>query len=247
AQQWTPNGIRETDLEETYRNYHLVETLGEDRWLLVCARAADDRENNAFIYDSSGNRVHSFAVGDGVEDVQAAQDEYSIWVSYFDEGVYSGGILGAEGVVCFTADGVPAFRYRSEVVERAPHFAPSIDDCYAMNVGEDGDVWLYYYTDFPLVRLHQKQIKAVWANTFVSGSHAFAVSDDRVLFSGSYHEKDQLHLLHLYSGTTESETIVPVDEDGNPIVSADRIFARGSRLYLLRQNDLFVLDLNLHL
>lgn len=243
--QWTPEWQSETDLEETHRNYHFAEPVGKDAWLLVCGRAADDTEHNALLYDSNGKCINSFPVGDAVQDVQVAGNGSLIWVSYFDEGI--GGIFGTEGLMAFRPDGTPALGFRSDSINKTPHALPSIFCCYAVNAALDGDVWLYYNPDFPLVRLHDRQIKAIWTDIPVRGSHAFAVTEDRVLFSGGYNETDHLHLVSLYPDASKSETIIPVDADGNPITSPRVLFARGSRLYLLQGDDLFVLDLNFHL
>jgi hypothetical protein len=245
--QWTREWLYETDIEATNQNFHFAEPVGRDRWLLVCARAADDQEHNAFICSSAGERINSFPAGDGIEDVQVTHDGSEVWISYFDEGVFSGGNFGVEGLMGFESDGTPAFRYVTDAAGREPYNVPYITDCYALNVTSNGNVWLYYYTDFPLVRLHNGQVKAVWNNLPFSGSHAFAVTDDRVLFGGGYNETDRLHLMPLYNNAEGSETIMPVDTNGDPIAVTHRLFARGNRLYLLRNNDLFVLDLNIHL
>lgn len=80
-----------------------------------------------------------------------------------------------------------------------------------------------------------------------SGCNAFAVTDDRALFSGGYNEKERLHLMPLYKNGGQSETIIPVDANGDAIMVTQNLIGRDSRLYLLRDNDLFVLDLNRHL
>src|SRR5579871_4715470 len=74
------------DLPETYENYHHIQPLAQQHWLLVRARAADDGDRNAHIFDESAQHVRSFHAGDGIEDVQVSEDD-QIWVSYFDEGV----------------------------------------------------------------------------------------------------------------------------------------------------------------
>jgi hypothetical protein len=242
--QWTPDWQNTTSLEETYRNYHCVESVEKDEYLLVCGRAANDQEHNAFIYGSQGQLIRSFPVGDAVASAQASRAGNRIWVSYFDEGF--GEPFSEEGVMSFETDGAPAFRFLSDVVNRPPYFVPQIFDCYAMNVAADNDVWLYYYTEFPLVRLHQGHVKHVWENLPFSGSHAFSVTDDRVLFSGGYNEADRLYIVPLYQRPENTETIVPVDANGDTIIATHHLFARDSRMYFLRENDLFVLDLHIH-
>ena len=47
-----------------------------------------------------------------------------------------------------------------------------ICDCYALNVASEQDVWLHYYTQFPLVLLHDRKIRSAWQMP-VRGSDAF--------------------------------------------------------------------------
>ena len=61
---------------------------------------------------------------------------------------------------------------------------PPIDDCYAMNV-IDGDVWLYYYSEFPLVQMKDKEIHMSWNEIHVIKeiwSESFAVAQGKVVF-----------------------------------------------------------------
>jgi hypothetical protein len=97
-------------------------------------------------------------------------------VSYFDEGVFGGGI-GSQGLVCFDSTGVPTFRYGDFAEQNG---LPMICDCYAMNATPSGDVWLNYYTDFPLVRLHDCSIQNVWRDFGVMGNN-FAIRDGAAL------------------------------------------------------------------
>ena len=113
----------------------------QDGWLV-----GESRGGQTKLYDPQGRVRAELDLGDASEDLQTTPEGH-IWVSYFDEGVFGNGI-GAQGVVCFDGAGVPLFRY-AEFAEQ--HGLPMISDCYAMNVGPGGEVWLNYYTDFPLV------------------------------------------------------------------------------------------------
>ncbi len=136
------------DLPETVENFHAVQPLGEYQWLLVRGRADNEEDRNAHIYEGSGQHVRSFHAGDGIQEVQTTNDG-RIWVSYFDEGVFGSTKLGRSGLVCLDNRGRCTFDYETLVGDDVP----SIADCYALNVCSDREVWLCYYTDFPLVRL----------------------------------------------------------------------------------------------
>jgi len=148
-----------------------VQPLG-DGWLL-----ADRRGGCANLHDASGHFLRSIDLGDASEDIQTTSDE-KIWVSYFDEGVFGSGI-GQQGAVCFGAAGIPEFKY-GEFAERAG--LPFIADCYAMNVAAPGDVWLNYYTDFPLVHLQDFALEHVSKDFGVMGN-GFAVRDEAVIYA----------------------------------------------------------------
>ena len=55
---------------------------------------------------------------------------------------------------CFDSTGQLIFDSYDQYVEK--YNIPYIDECYAMNV-IDGDVWLYYYSEFPLVQMKDKK------------------------------------------------------------------------------------------
>jgi hypothetical protein len=124
----------------------------------------------------SGRFLRSVNLGDGIADVQATPDG-EIWVSYFDEGVFGDGI-GRYGAICFDAHGDLRFNYG----EYAKHEGlPLISDCYAMNVSASGDVWLNYYTDFPLVHLRNFVLEHVWQGFGKMGG-GFAVRNEKVVY-----------------------------------------------------------------
>jgi hypothetical protein len=113
-------------------------------------------------------------------------------------------------------------------------------DCYALNVCSDREIWLYYYTDFPLVKLEGKRFAHHWMMP-VKGSHAFAVNDKRILLGGSYVKRESLFL-----GTLDElvfEELLPVDESGNRLKQF-RAFGRRNNLYLETEASLLVADMN---
>ena len=178
------------------RPHHIQRLV--DGWLL-----AESRGGRAAVYDQSGHFLRSLNLGDGIEDIQTTPND-QIWVSYFDEGVY-GSEIGRYGAVCFDYHGNLQFKY-GEFAER--HGLPYIDDCYAMNVNGAGDVWLSYYSDFPLVHLHDFVLEHAWANFGAMGK-GFAVRDEVVV----YLWEGQLFSAHLRSPKTP-EILQTLDESG---------------------------------
>jgi hypothetical protein len=219
-----------TNLEETNENFCTIQPLGRDHWLLVRGRAESEKDQNATVFDMDGRPQWSFHAGDGIEDVQTSENE-EIWISYFDEGVFGDVSLGKAGLVCLDSHGKILYQYND----------PTIADCYALNVCSARETWLYYYTDFPLVRLMDRRPDGIWRNLPVQGSHSFAVGHDRVLFCGSYDKRDRLILLSL-----ESMSVVEIevlDKFGQPLRSLWGI-GRRSVLHLSTAEAMYRLDID---
>jgi hypothetical protein len=195
-----------------------------DGWLL-----ADGRGGEADVYNAGGKRGKTLDLGDASEDVQTTRDGH-IWVSYFDEGVFGSGI-GSAGLVCFDSSGKPIFRYADLADQRD---LPSIDDCYALNVVDDNEVWLCYYSDFPLVKLKNFTLDAIWKD-FGSIDHGFAVRDEAVIFKRAYNRinerPDQLFRYSL-KGDSQPEPLNVRDQDGSELPQFFDVFARGPSMYL---------------
>lgn len=192
----------------------------KDGWLL-----AEGRGGRGNIYDQSGRLLRSLDLGDAIEDIQTTPDG-QIWVSYFDEGVFGDGI-GKFGVVCFDSQGNPRFKF-GELAEQEG--LPCISDCYAMNVNGAGDVWLNYYTDFPLVHLHKFVLEHLWGNFGTIGK-GFAVRDGQIV----YLHKSQLFSKCLQS-PKEPDIIQAQDESGANLMPQPKWYlgcaCRGSNLVL---------------
>lgn len=223
------------DLPATAENYHAVQSLTHGRWLLVRGRAAGGADRNARVYEADGTPGPAFHAGDGIADVQATERGRA-WVSYFDEGVFGDDPLSQSGLACFDGDGTPVFR----LGDLPDPILKTMADCYALNACSDREAWLYFYTDFPLVRLVDGKVAGSWRMP-VAGSHAFAVAGDRVLFAGSYARKDSLFLVR--PGQTRFEELTPADASGQPLRTF-RAFGRRHRLYLATDEALYSVDLN---
>jgi hypothetical protein len=222
-----------TNLPQTHENYHIVQPLPHGRWLTVRGRAKSESDYNAHVFEADGRPVASFHAGDGIEDCQAMTDG-KIWCSYFDEGIYGDVPTGRSGLVSFDAQGDKLGDY-AEIGEQIG----DISDCYALNVASTEDVWLCYYTDFPLVHLRQGQLQDCWRENPVSGSHAFAVADGHVIFAGSYDHRELLIKVRLKDMEVETRNVV--DEKGKSVLGYHAI-GRGGKLFLQTKASLYEVD-----
>jgi hypothetical protein len=208
-----------------------VQPFGEG-WLLGEARGG-----RAGVYDGAGRPVGTLDLGDASNDVQTTS-KGDIWVSYFDEGVFGGGI-GGHGVVCFDSAARPIFKY-SEFAEQ--NQLPFIADCYAMNVVNDEEVWLSYYTDFPLVSVRNFRLGHI-SKEFGCMDRAFALLGETVVFPKCYTRsegKSQL-LRRVLLDSGQSETLEAVDEAGVFIDGLFTAAARGPHFYLYTETALYQL------
>ena len=150
-----------------------------------CRRGADGPEANAVVVDGKGRVERAFTIGDGVQDVRVTA-RGDVWVSYFDEGVFRGPgedrsdsePSGESGLVRFDPHGVVRFTYDHAAAPTEP-----IYDAYATNVDEDGAAWVYFYSQFPIVRVTGSTYRS-WLSATRRG--ALAVRwDERVLLSSA--------------------------------------------------------------
>lgn len=217
--------------------FQFAQPLGLDAWLLVQARASSPADLNASVFGVGGDRLGSFHVGDGIEDVQTTADG-RIWASYFDEGVLAKDGPNTAGLACFDAAGRCVFRYDTAAMS-PPSDVPPIFDCYALNVASDRDAWLFHRLPYPLVQVRDGNIHRAWSNlgqiAEVMGSRAFAVAGGKALSAGGCHARGRLFRIDL--DTMDAEEIHAVDDDGMPVAS-EGAAGRGSLLYLFDGREL---------
>jgi hypothetical protein len=103
---------------------------------------------------------------------------------------------------------------------------------------DGSDVWICYYTDFPLVLIRDGAIAAHWEIP-VSGADAFAASDDYALFRGGYENPSRCHLIDLTQPSAKVRLRFGLrDRQGEPI-DAQRVAGRADALFLLRGREIF--------
>jgi len=231
-------------IEDERFNIHDVQPFAEHT-MLTCSRSEyrglNDFDLNGRIYSKDGVLVSEILLGDGVQTIQSTRSG-ELWVSYFDEGVFGNfgwdSPFGAAGLVALDRAGRKCYEFE-------PHGkAPYIVDCYALNVATESDIWCYYYMDFPLVQIRNKEVVASW-KVPVSGSSAFAVSGDLVLFAGGYDKRKELELVRLNSDGTAKllRTLSLYDSSGVAVVP-EWIVGRGTRLYIISNESLYEVNLN---
>ncbi|KMP93546.1 hypothetical protein COL68_23125 [Bacillus wiedmannii] len=207
-----------------------MQQIGE-RWLLIFNYEGD----NAVIYNADGSEYCKFYAGEGIQDCQVDVNG-DIWVSYCDEGVFGECPIGVNGIVAFDSKGQLIFDSYDQYVERFN--VPPIDDCYAMNV-IDGDVWLYYYSEFPLVQMKDKEIHMSWNEINVIKeirSESFAVAQDKVVFIT---QDKKLVVYDLNNNYVHDMNLR--NERGEPIQIVT-YYSRGSVMYFQTDDRLYYID-----
>lgn len=214
--------------------------LPDGRWVVANARCRAG-DTNARILAPDGALLSRTCLGDGIAYLQC-DPMGGIWVGYFDEGV-GGNLgwgdpgnpepLGIEGVMRFTVEGVVSWSPGSLL-------DPSIFDCYAMNVGHDG-VWLYYYTDFPVVHVPFDGVLRQWRNDEVRGASVVAADGDLVVLLGGYQvhgypdESGTGALLRLgETGRAEVLHRFVLDPSMKAALSNRHAFARGADVHFIQ-------------
>jgi hypothetical protein len=223
-------------------NIHDIQPLVNEL-LLVCGRShykgPDDFERNGRIYTREGKFVREILLSDGIQSVQATSKGV-IWTSYFDEGVFGNygwqSPIGTSGLVAWDSAGNKLYEFQpSAGLDR-------ICDCYALNVETEEDVWLYYYTEFRLVRLRRREIESVWKMP-LGGSSAFAVSAGHTLFRGGYKDRDTYQLFNLgQNGNPSLLAKIELQDRNGRRLMADQVIGRGDAICLVNDGLLYRID-----
>lgn len=161
-----------------------IRPLG-DYFLLLDARcwyhSKDNIERNALIVDEHGTNVNQLCFGDGIEHCITTAD-MKIITSYFDEGIFGNlgwdDPIGSCGLIMWDCNG--------NIVWQNTKY--SIDDCYALNMDNKGNLWFYYYDEFNLVCTDFNDDNDKIMAVDIKGFDTFAISETQknIIFSGGY-------------------------------------------------------------
>lgn len=205
---------------------YTVQPLGADLLFVgVPLERPGGGARNGRVYSRDGRLLRDLHLGASIEYLQTTR-QGAIWTAYFDEGVFGDDPVSQHGLAAWDADGECVYRFQPDLAG-----LDSICDCYALNVADDRETWLYYYTQFPLVLLREHRIARYW-NVPIRGAHAFAARGEHALFTGGYGEHDTLALLKL--GEAEQCAILAhfrVCDDDGASLPVQRFHGRGDTLY----------------
>jgi hypothetical protein len=213
--------------------YTHVQPIDDQNFLLVTPWLYEGVENTGHIWSSDGKLVGQLALGQGIEHVQTSAHS-EVWVGYNDEGIFS---AMEPGLACFDRTGKRVFSFADSVANDDHPDVPPIDDCYALNVLPENEVWIYYYGAFPLVRLVDKQLDGIWRRVPGMGSHAFAVGEQSILFAGDYGAPSSITRYFPESGRIELGHAIG---DGRRLEFA-RAIGRADRLYLVANSAIWLM------
>jgi hypothetical protein len=208
-----------------------------DGGVLLVGPTQGPRDRAALVYGPDGHASHRLPVGYGVAEALIDRGG-QLWVSYFDEGVFSSDPLSQHGLNRFdVATGEVTWSFVP-----GPNREP-ISDCYALNVA-GREAWAYYYTPFDLVHVSQAGSVESW-QTDIGFARGICVGSSGVLFFGSGVDFHDAVLLELGNGGLEQprevELLLPPDfrKDG-----LRHVTGRGNRLYLMDEQRCYVAELS---
>lgn len=204
---------------------------------MIHSRMRGSADRNVSILDANGRQQNTFSIKRGYSQIYTTADD-RLWVGYNDEGVYKHSSFGQAGAVCLDLEGHPLIRFLDIAKQND---LPIIDDCTAINVGDEDEdtVYLYYFGKYTLVRLVGGKFDRIWRNFPIRGARGFAVSGDQALFAGGGRYPRHLFLVDLE--TRAAQKLRPVDQHGKAITFTGAI-GRGAHLYLRTKHELFAID-----
>ena len=238
---WQERQVRAVQLPRLDATFYIATPMERNYFCIATSRVNEKR--NVYLFDSEGHLLHTYNLGHSIKDIQISADD-QIWLAYGDEGVFSmeKGAPNQQGLACFDAQMNLTFGFLDDIAQNPSNELDMISDCYALNVVSSSDVWLCYYGGFPLVHLHDRQVKAVFQPPAeMRGSHCFAVAGTRHLFTGGYHYKGQIFWRDEES--KRQVEIEAVNEGGEPI-TWNRAYGRGADLFLCDEAKIHILSLN---
>ena len=236
---WSGENLEQWVVPSVAANVSFVQPLGAEVLLASarCHASASGPEHNGLVVDRRGAVTRTLVLGDGLADVRTTPDG-DIWLSYFDEGVYGNygwqQPMGASGLVQLDASGAVRFEYDASSAGTGP-----IDDVYATNLTPSGDLWIYFYSDFALVRVHADRYERFASR--VEGARAVAIADDRALLVGTYGHPDHGTIVSLRRGARAAPEAVRIQMESRGSLASARLVARGDTVWVFDGRSVSVL------
>ena len=228
--------------------FPLIDMFPDGRLLVAGTRsrwrAEDDVDLNGIIIDPNTGEFARILLGDGIQRL-AVDPLGRIWVAYFDEGIYGNfgwgspgpSPIGSHGLVCFDSEGHALWDFPFD-----DEYGP-ISDCYALNVTPK-DVFVYFYTEFPLCRISTDFSRAYW-EPGLSGCHQMATDGSRVLFSGQYDDPpDAAYLADVERGKRLSPKRFALTLPDGEVTKRGELIGRGSGLHYFSENAWYRFELS---
>lgn len=243
---YSPGGEKTNSINIHGEPFNITEVQPTlDAFLLVCPRcyrrSDSDIEKNGRVYDPSGTLIREILLGDGIEQVFVSKGK-TVWVSYFDEGIFGNygweNPLGSSGLVEWTLDGKKCYEFGP--ADGLGYMA----DCYSLNIDLHEDVWCYYYTDFPIVRIKDRAIVDYWESP-VKGASRFSVSFPYILFAGGYKDRSLFQLVKLHKG--RKANIIRkfrLEDKQGAMLDIGLIAVRGENMAVLSDGSVYVTKLS---
>lgn len=218
------------------RNVPLIPTevdLFSDGTLLIvqsrCLKDGNYIERNARRYNTNGQLIDAFTLGDGISNVQIDETD-TIWVSYFDEGIFGNfgweQPMGNAGVVAYTMNG--------DRLWGASDYG--IVDCYALNVVSSKEVFFYYYDEFYLVQLNEmKESIRYRINSRHHTLQQFMFDEEDLI--GQIDMNTMMRYRRNKLSYAPKEKLQITDKNGKRIIGP--VFMRGSFLYVYGKDGIY--------
>ncbi|MEI3614699.1 hypothetical protein [Pseudogracilibacillus sp. SO30301A] len=208
-----------------------VDLFSDDTLLLVQGRCLKDGkyvERNARRYNSNGQLIAAFTLGDGIEHVHIDETD-TIWVSYFDEGIFGNfgweQPMGSEGLIAYSINGQKMWGAGSY----------GIIDCYALNVVNSKEVYFYYYDDFFLVQLNGMKETIRYRIEGDNSIEQFMF--DQTGLIGQVDINTIMRFRIKNRTITSKEKIQLIDKNGKIIIGP--VFMRGPFLYVYGKDGIY--------
>ena len=119
-----------------------------------------------------------------------------------------------------------------------------ISDCYALNVFSENEVYIYFYTEFFLLKILNKQIDRYWKFPII-GSDTIVISGNKVLSDGGYDKRQDFILFEVNKKIKKLKKYRFITEKGELLSSVchsqkDKLFFwNDNKLYSVCITDLF--------